>query len=133
MTNTHLDIHPSSSSLFPAEVKSNPPSSFPSLMRRSSLHKSDLKLGFQLCPSVSCSIGPMLMLLFLLQTFLKETEQKTRKKRSPRSPPAQLQCTTDCLHGSRPGGKGCERSVKIKLKIEKTYFENKSNTMILRS
>ena len=25
---------------------------------------------------------------------------------------------------------GCERSVKIKLKIKKTYFENKSNTIL---
>ena len=27
-------------------------------------------------------------------------------------------------------GKGCERSVRIKLKIKKTYFENKSNTIL---
>ena len=26
--------------------------------------------------------------------------------------------------------RGCERSVKIKLKIKKTYFENKSNTIL---
>ena len=25
---------------------------------------------------------------------------------------------------------GCERSIKIKLKIKKTYFENKSNTIL---
>ena len=31
---------------------------------------------------------------------------------------------------ARPFHAGCERSVKIKLKIKKTYFENKNNTIL---
>jgi len=32
------------------------------------------------------------------------------------------------LLGTREGG--CERSIKIELKIKKIYFENKSNTIL---
>ena len=38
--------------------------------------------------------------------------------------------STELASPTRARTDGCERSIKIKLKIKKTYFENKSNTIL---